>query len=275
MSKQARSATPDELPDGTEAAAFNAWWDGENTGLRSAYRMCAWNAWLARSKLSSADRESSPDVGMVNSMTGRGSATGANACVASSAILSMTLLKECVEQRYFDQAIGCTQGQYPMIAARLREWLDHARADLNEGRLVASSTTEFSVPKGWRLIKDATHDERRWKEDGGHENGNYYNECLACGRGFIGHKRRAVCKACSETPVLCGGETFASSASRSYTEVPRDDYEYAYVMGFVQTHNERTKNVYVLTDMGKLLKLALPPLPAEDHRADSKGVDRG
>ena len=37
-----------------------------------------------------------------------------------------------------------------------------------------------------------------WPEDGCHENGAYHCACIACGATFIGHKRRVVCKVCSE-----------------------------------------------------------------------------
>jgi hypothetical protein len=53
------------------------------------------------------------------------------------------------------------------------------------------------VPKGWKLLKDSTHEERSWREDAGHENGNYSNACCECGRMFLGHKRRVICKVCS------------------------------------------------------------------------------
>ena len=53
------------------------------------------------------------------------------------------------------------------------------------------------VPEGWKLLKDTTMDERSWDEDKNHENGNYFCNCIRCGRQFIGHKRRVVCKSCS------------------------------------------------------------------------------
>jgi len=37
-----------------------------------------------------------------------------------------------------------------------------------------------------------------WTEDATHENGNYQCRCIQCGVGFIGHKRRVVCKKCSQ-----------------------------------------------------------------------------
>ena len=38
---------------------------------------------------------------------------------------------------------------------------------------------------------------RDWMEDFGHENGNYWNRCCKCKKMFAGHKRRVVCKECS------------------------------------------------------------------------------
>ena len=46
-----------------------------------------------------------------------------------------------------------------------------------------------------RYRKRATkHD---WPDDYDHENGMYSNGCFSCGTTFIGHKRRACCKACA------------------------------------------------------------------------------
>lgn len=53
------------------------------------------------------------------------------------------------------------------------------------------------VPEGWKLLKDTTMDERSWNEDKDHENGNYFCNCIHCGRQFIGHKWRCICKSCS------------------------------------------------------------------------------
>jgi hypothetical protein len=38
---------------------------------------------------------------------------------------------------------------------------------------------------------------RSWPDDVAHES-NYENNCLHCGSAFIGHKRRVVCRVCSE-----------------------------------------------------------------------------
>ncbi len=53
------------------------------------------------------------------------------------------------------------------------------------------------VPKGYKLLKDTTHEERSWSEDTSLENGHYHCSCIECGRQFTGHKRRVVCKSCT------------------------------------------------------------------------------
>lgn len=59
-----------------------------------------------------------------------------------------------------------------------------------------------AVPVGYKLLKDTTHDERRWHEDAKHENGSYFNECVRCLRSFVGHKRRGVCRACAQPEAV-------------------------------------------------------------------------
>lgn len=61
----------------------------------------------------------------------------------------------------------------------------------------SNSSAAYTVPNGWKLIKDTTNEERTWAEDAEHENGNYFNNCSSCGRTFVGHKRRVTCKACA------------------------------------------------------------------------------
>lgn len=39
---------------------------------------------------------------------------------------------------------------------------------------------------------------RDWPEDFAHENGNYSCICADCGESFTGHKRRLICKVCSQ-----------------------------------------------------------------------------
>ena len=48
----------------------------------------------------------------------------------------------------------------------------------------------------FRTLRDPANAKRDWTEDAGHENGNYLCQCLLCGKEFIGHKRRTVCKLC-------------------------------------------------------------------------------
>jgi hypothetical protein len=53
-----------------------------------------------------------------------------------------------------------------------------------------------------------TDHERNWKEDFTHENGNYLNKCIECDHYFRGHKRRVICKLCSDpTPEKKEEET--------------------------------------------------------------------
>ena len=44
--------------------------------------------------------------------------------------------------------------------------------------------------------------ERNWIDDFKHENGNYNCICVFCKQDFIGHKRRVVCKVCSDEKGL-------------------------------------------------------------------------
>lgn len=45
-----------------------------------------------------------------------------------------------------------------------------------------------------------------WPEDFSHENGNYFSECR-CGRIFVGHKRRPICKVC-DSEFICSEVNF-------------------------------------------------------------------
>jgi len=49
--------------------------------------------------------------------------------------------------------------------------------------------------------KQESHQPVDWTEDAKHENGNYGCRCAICGRSFIGHKRRVVCKLCDTLHV--------------------------------------------------------------------------
>lgn len=41
-----------------------------------------------------------------------------------------------------------------------------------------------------------------WTEDFPYENGNYTNNCVSCGKTFIGHKYRRHCKICSHNESI-------------------------------------------------------------------------
>ena len=51
-------------------------------------------------------------------------------------------------------------------------------------------------------ISKTTSADRDWAEDFEHENGRYLCLCCECDRPFVGHKRRVVCKKCSEQHVV-------------------------------------------------------------------------
>lgn len=55
-----------------------------------------------------------------------------------------------------------------------------------------------------RAIKAASQQAKRdWPEDAADsDNGNYQCRCVTCGESFTGHKRRVVCKACSQQPEV-------------------------------------------------------------------------
>lgn len=83
--------------------------------------------------------------------------------------------------------------EYMSDASRNRAWEAWLAAPRSDGVGVVG----LSAPAGYKVLKDSTQQERSWTEDARHENGNYHCVCCHCGRGFIGHKRRASCKVCS------------------------------------------------------------------------------
>jgi len=55
-------------------------------------------------------------------------------------------------------------------------------------------------PEGMKLElppDDEEQPKRDWPEDFPHENGNYWGNCMICGKKFTGHKRRVQCKVCA------------------------------------------------------------------------------
>jgi len=49
---------------------------------------------------------------------------------------------------------------------------------------------------------DLINSPKNWKEDYEHENGNYMCHCRLCKQSFLGHKRRVMCKECTERQVI-------------------------------------------------------------------------
>ncbi len=92
---------------------------------------------------------------------------------------------------------GCLTGTnlltYHQAAGMFKHCVEEAIAEL----LKAQPKTV--VPKGWKLLKDTTHEERSYPEEAKSENGAYSCVCLTCGRSFTGHKRRPVCRICAGT----------------------------------------------------------------------------
>lgn len=57
---------------------------------------------------------------------------------------------------------------------------------------------KIEIPKGYKLLRDTTQEQRSFPGDSHSENGSYMNECCHCLRMFLGHKRRVTCRACQE-----------------------------------------------------------------------------
>ena len=47
-------------------------------------------------------------------------------------------------------------------------------------------------------MKDLLQSPKSWTEDFFQENGSYLCNCMVCKEQFMGHKRRVVCKVCSD-----------------------------------------------------------------------------
>lgn len=75
-------------------------------------------------------------------------------------------------------------------------WFAWRVNDLEQKLTQALKQQAKVVPEGYKLLKDTTHQDRSWPEDAAHENGCYHNTCINCLRGFTGHKRRGICRAC-------------------------------------------------------------------------------
>ena len=87
--------------------------------------------------------------------------------------------------------------------------LEYVRADLVRAAMPANALTQ-RPPSAPEPIRD-------WPEDAAHENGNYQNECVTCGRLFTGHKRRVLCRACAD-PVAPVGVEHAARRAATYLD---------------------------------------------------------
>jgi DNA-directed RNA polymerase subunit RPC12/RpoP len=67
-----------------------------------------------------------------------------------------------------------------------------------------TTNTETKPNPFWpdTLPLPAAESPRNWTEDYSHENGRYHCLCCKCQNGFIGHKRRVVCKECNDRLLL-------------------------------------------------------------------------
>jgi hypothetical protein len=85
------------------------------------------------------------------------------------------------------------------VRTRLREWpqdAQEARRGAEEGEGVpGAGGAGDRKPEGQQ--ERCGVDAGDWPEDFEHENGRYFCRCIECGGGFIGHKRRVVCKLCA------------------------------------------------------------------------------
>jgi len=79
------------------------------------------------------------------------------------------------------------------------KWEVNKRADAAERDLAAANER---LRDGIKWLKDSTFDERSFHEDAPLENGIYHNDCVNCGRTFVGYKRRTICKVCSAPAAL-------------------------------------------------------------------------
>lgn len=98
---------------------------------------------------------------------------------------------------YHRSYLGTATGTNLLAYAQAEQMFKHCVEEAIVELLKAQPKTV--VPEGWKLLKDTTHEERGYPEDSKAENGAYSCVCLTCGRSFVGHKRRHVCRSCAGT----------------------------------------------------------------------------
>lgn len=73
---------------------------------------------------------------------------------------------------------------------------------ITKGGMAIVDGHHLALRPKWLSLVDETRfgtPERNWWQDACFENGNYLNTCCFCEKTFIGHKRRVVCRQCSES----------------------------------------------------------------------------
>ena len=98
--------------------------------------------------------------------------------------------------------------------------------NIADAALSPAPATDIQLPKGWlareldgvaadvaqmspgirESLEVVAASARDWTEDFALDNGNYFSRCVKCKSRFLGHKRRAVCKACASPIPSEGGD---------------------------------------------------------------------
>jgi uncharacterized small protein (DUF1192 family) len=88
----------------------------------------------------------------------------------------------------------CLKGEMEDNAAYFRGEIERLQTKIQDDQV--ASNTEAPV------IKNPFSDDPRgdWVQDFDHENGQYTCRCLDCDNRFMGHKRRIICRMCSNEP---------------------------------------------------------------------------
>ena len=107
-----------------------------------------------------------------------------------------------------DQSDASLALNYEALAEALaeRKPFEAVAERLSKGEKMTTKTPqEYAAFLESLRVKNEGPEGRNWPEDYNRENGNYQNKCVGCSEHFIGHKRRVVCRVCSEggVEVVC------------------------------------------------------------------------
>lgn len=114
-------------------------------------------------------------------------------------------------------SLGALLQMQPKVDPDFVVWDMFAPSDFKRGKAKAPPAVP-AVPAGYKLLKNTTPAEREWAEDASHENGCCHNTCSDCGRMFVGHKRRVICKSCAAAPAAPAPEVAAQVGEREAFE---------------------------------------------------------